>query len=110
VVGKREGIIVVVLAALKGRRRWKRRRRTSISVAKTMIDPGLNSSGITISAYSPLSFLPTLISGVSISINSDGMPLKVEVDSLNSGMLVLRDAPKRYETLVRERVIGLTDC
>jgi hypothetical protein len=60
-----------------------RSRRTSISVAKTIIDPGLNSSGITISAYSPLSFFPTLISGVSISINSEGIPLKVEVDSLN---------------------------
>ena len=58
-------------------------RRTSISVAKTIIDPGLNSSGMTISAYSPLSFFPTLISGVSISINSEGIPLNVEVDSLN---------------------------
>jgi hypothetical protein len=58
-------------------------RPTSMSVAKTIIDPGLNSSGITISAYSPLSFFPTLISGVSISINSDGIPLNVEVDSLN---------------------------
>ena len=60
-----------------------RERLTSISVAKTMIDPGLNSSGITISLYSPLSFLPTLISGVSISTNSDGIPPNEVVDSLN---------------------------
>jgi hypothetical protein len=58
-------------------------RLTSISVAKTIMDPGPNSSGITISAYSPESFFPTLISGVSISINSDGIPPNVEVDSLN---------------------------
>jgi hypothetical protein len=81
---------------------------TVMSVANSMMLPGWNRSGTTTSEYTPSKSLPSLISGAGISSSVDGIPLCVVGSSFHSLKRVPMEAPKRYEILVRESLIGLT--